>query len=309
MILVSSRRYLCCLSGLLLAAAAAAYETDQYSHRLEPLEDSTELLNERVNTALTEIADEWRGGPDPRRFARAVYRKLGGRHWVDRLERWAIRQPMIEKRTQGRRGNIYRGLPFWATRVNFFFGVGPTIRVAGTLIGTDKLGHFLSQGWKYHKRHLRGHPLEKTVRLGIRNEASIFGSPFTGSFSNADLVANYEGFLFYRGLFEDDVVPGREAIIEWTDGGARLARRFDFRDHVNDYWDEALNPNRFDRLLSGPMLDRLATLCPQHDRDPATWVSASDAELRRRYAFLGMRDGTSHRLDQVCSSVALRAAR
>ena len=27
----------------------------------------------------------------------------------------------------------------------------------------------------------------------------------SGIFSNADLIANYEGFLFYRGLFDDGV--------------------------------------------------------------------------------------------------------
>jgi len=280
----------------------AAYETDQYSPRSLHLADAVEQLNGQVNEALVEIAAEWRGGPDPQRFARLAYKRLGGRHWVDRLERWAVRNEAIDKFHPRRRGSIYSGLPPWATRAAFFFGVGPTIQVDGVLMGTDKLGHFVSQGWKYHKRYLRSRSIGHAVRLGVRNEASIFGSPATGTFSNADLVANYEGLRFYRSLFEAGVVEDLPAIIEWTDNRARVARPFDFRHHVNDYWDEALNPNRYDRLLRRRMLVRLGTLCPRFEEDPAAWVSPDDEELRQSYALLGLRDGTTHRLDRVCSS-------
>ncbi len=296
------------LLATLVNGAASGYETDQYSHRDVPLADSIDLLNEEVNRALEDIASRWRRGDDPRLFARAVYRELGGRHWVDRLERWAIRSPHVAKPERDKRQSIYRGAPFWARRMGFLFGVGPTINVGGVRLGTDKLGHFLSQGWKYHKRYLRSGAEAQAVRLGVRNEASIFGSPFTGTFSNADLVANYEGLLFYRSLFEDGVVGDRPAIVEFSGTGARLRRPFDFRDHINDFWDEALNPNRFDRLLREPMLRQLSGLCDQYATDPRRWIPRSEAELRTRYAHLGMRDGTTHRLDRVCDPPAGDAA-
>jgi hypothetical protein len=285
----------------LVAGVASGYETDQYSHRDLQLADSVDALNDEVNRALEDIASSWRGGEDPRRFARAVYRELGGRHWIDRLERWAIRSPNIDKPERYKRHSVYRGLPVWARRVGFLFGVGPTLEVSGVRLGSDKLGHFLSQGWKYHKRYLRSRSEAHALRLGVRNEASIFGSPFTGAFSNADLVANYEGFLFYRSLFEDGVVGDRPAIVEFVGAGARLRRPFDFRDHVNDYWDEALNPNRFDRLMHGTMLRRLRELCHLYRAAPERWISAAEDELRERYSHLGMRDGTTHRLDRVCA--------
>jgi hypothetical protein len=290
--------------ALILVAIAAApgfpYETDQYSLGEAPIADSVDLLNDRFNEELARIAADWRGPADRARFARQVYRRLGGRHWVDRLERWAVRSPEVEKALpEGRRG-ILRGLPFWATRAAFFFGVAPTIRIHGASLGTDKIGHFISQGWKYHRRHLRGAGPERVLRLGVRNEAGIFGSLTTGAFSNADLVANYEGYLFYRSLFEDDVVAGKAAIVAWTAGGAQIQRRFDFRDHVNDYWNEALNPNRYDSLLRKPILARLRELCPEYERRPGRYVPERDEELRLRYRHLGLRSGTSHRLDRVC---------
>ncbi len=287
------------LAGL-VAAPAVPYETDQYSLRQVALEDAVDLLNERVNEELARIAADWRRSADRGRFARQVYVRLGGRHWVDRLERWAIRNPAVDKTSLRRRQSVYRGLPIWATRMAFVFGVGPTIRVHGVLLGTDKIGHFLSQGWKYHRRHLRGLPLERVLGLGVRNEAGLFGWPSTGSYSNADLVANYEGYLFYLSLFEDDVLPGKPAIIAFGPDAARVQRSFDFRDHVNDYWDEALNPNHYDALLRKPMLARLRELCPEYERQPERYVSEHDEELRLRYRDLGMRDGSSHRLDLVC---------
>ncbi len=48
--------------------------------------------------------------------------------------------------------SIYRGHPLWATRVAALFGVGPTIKVNDQLIGSDKLGHFLSQGRKFYRQ-------------------------------------------------------------------------------------------------------------------------------------------------------------
>lgn len=284
----------------LLAVPGHTYETDQYILGHGSLEDAVEVLNEQVNEALAEIADEWQGLPDQAKFAREVYVRLGGRHWVDHLERWAIRSPAVDKALDGRRRSVYRGLPFWSTRANFFFGVGPTIKVHGVNLGTDKIGHFLSQGWKYHRRHLRGAPVERVVRLGVRNEGGYFGSLTTGTFSNADLVANFEGYLFYRSLFEGDVIPGKPSIVAWEPWSARIQRRFDFRDHVNDYWNEAQNPNRYDSLLRNPMLNRLRELCPEYELRPDRYVSAHDDELRLRYELLGLRDGRIFRLDLVC---------
>ncbi len=53
-------------------------------------------------------------------------------------------------------------------------------------------------------------------------------------FSNADLVANYEGWRFYQSLFEDNVVEGKAAIL-MLDGDIYVQQRpFSFADHIND---------------------------------------------------------------------------
>ena len=68
-----------------------AYETDQYNNRLEPITDARKPLNGKVNETLQGIVDGWTGPRDDRRFVDKVYFRIGGVHWVDKLERWAMK--------------------------------------------------------------------------------------------------------------------------------------------------------------------------------------------------------------------------
>ena len=280
---------------------AGAYETDQYSHRLQPLRDAEPVLDGIVNRTLEQVASDWRGPEDRLRFATAVWSRLGGLYWVDRIERMAMKSREIQKLPQHRWDSIYHGAPFWATRVNFVFGVGRTIRLAGSLIGSDKLGHFFSQGLKYYRSDLAGWSEDRIAGRGRFNERWIFGQLTTSVYSNADLVANWEGYRFYRSLFEDGVVAGKPRIVRFGDGGARIVRDFSWADHVNDYWDEALNPSHWNPALEKALQPKLHSLCDQFRKDPAAWVSARDAELRARYAHLGLRPAPENRLDHVCA--------
>jgi hypothetical protein len=292
------------LAALATAGAARAYETDQYSNRLEPISDSEPVLDAIVNRALADIAADWRGPEDRLRFATAVWKRLGGLYWVDRIERMAMKSPEIEKLPQHRWQSIYHGAPFWATRVNFVFGIGRTIRLAGSLIGSDKLGHFFSQGLKYYRSHLAGWSEERIAGRGRFNERWLFGQLTTSVYSNADLVANWEGYLFYRSLFEDGVVAGKPRIVRFHAGRAEIERPFSWADHVNDYWDEALNPSHWNPSLEKALRPKLRGLCGEYREEPSAWVSARDAELSERYSRLGMRSAPENRLDHVCASAS-----
>ncbi len=288
-------------AALAFAGAASAYETDQYSNRLLPLADAAPELNRKTNDALTKIAADWRRGADRHAFAVEVYHALGGLHWVDRIERFAMKSSIVEKLPQYRWRSVYRGAPIWATRVGFVFGIGATIRVGDSLLGTDKLGHFISQGLKYYRSHLAGWSEERIAWRGRFNERWLFGQATTSVFSNADLVANYEGYRFYRSLFEDDVLAGKGRIVRFTGAGAKIERPFDWRDHVNDYWDEALHPSFLSPGLARFMSRRLPSLCADYRLDPTHFLPQEDAELAASYAHLGVRPAPELRLDQVCA--------
>ena len=287
-------------TAVILSATAASYETDQFSNRHEPIADATEVLNREVNQTIEEIVADWDKGRNEMAVVNAIYRQIGGFHWVDKLERWASKSPEVEKLSTKKYRSVFSRLPIWAVRVTFFFGVGKTIRVNDQLIGADKIGHFLSQGRKFYRRYKRYGSEARAAEHSAYTERALFGRMTTGSYSNADLVANYEGHRFYRSLFEDDVVRGKPAILRWQDDAWIVQREFDWGDHVNEYWDEALHVNHFDALLYKHMHKRLIGLCPSYWERPRLYAIADEETLRSRYTHLQLHNTRELRLDSLC---------
>jgi len=280
-------------------AQVPAYETDQFTRRLEPLADATAVLDARVNESIAEAARK-HPAPKQSRVVNAIYHDIGGIHWVDKIERWAMKSDQVDRLTVDRYDSIYRGQPLWATRFAALFGVGPTIKVNGVLIGSDKLGHFISQGRKFWRRYQRYHDEARAAEQSAFTERALFGQLTTGVYSNADLVANYEGYRFYRSLFEDDIVPGKPAVLRWERDHWVIQRAFTFADFVNPYWDEALNVNHFDSILYPYMRQRLLTYCTDYYTDPERYEIQNEAELKARYKDLQLRDTSDLRLDHLC---------
>jgi hypothetical protein len=283
----------------LLSGPGWAYETDQFSNRLSPLQDSTEVLDQRVNESITQAAAA-SDRPSEHQVVDAIYHDIGGHHWVDRIERWAMKSEDVDRNTPDRYDSIYQGHPLWATRVAALFGVGPTIKVNQTLIGSDKLGHFLSQGRKFWRRYQRYLDESRAAEQSAYTERALFGQMTTGVYSNADLVANYEGYRFYRSLFEDGIVPGKPAILAWKTDHWVVQRPFTWADHVNAYWDEALNVNHFDALLYPHMKERLLGFCDDYFADPERYDIRNEGALKARYADLQLRDTSELRLSNLC---------
>jgi len=278
-----------------------AYETDQFSNRLQSIEDSTAILNHQVTLAIAENITPWQGPRDEMKIVNGIYKKIGGRHWVDKLERFAMDSDDIERLDTPPYDSIYSGHPFWATRVAAIFGVGPTLKVNNTLVGTDKFGHFLSQGRKFYRRWVRLQDESQAAEQSAFTERALFGQMTTGSYSNADLVANYEGYLFYRSLFEDNVIEGKTAILAWRGDHWVMQRPFDWADHINDYWDEALNINHYDQLLYPHMKERLLTFCDDFRAAPLMFEIHDEEALKYRYRDLQLRDTSELRLDNLCA--------
>ena len=277
-----------------------AYETDQFTNRLKPIADSTHLLDGQVNRSIEEAIENWKGKRKDRKVVKSIYKDIGGHHWVDKIERWAMNSEEVERLQPSRRESIYQGHPIWATRVAGMFGVGPTIKVNGVLIGSDKLGHFLSQGMKFWRRYEKYLDEARAAEHSAYTERALFGQATTGVYSNADLVANYEGFRFYRSLFEDDVIPGKKAILKWTGEGWEIQRSFTFADHVNEYWDEALNINHYDEKLYPFMRERLETFCPDYYQAPEHYDIENEELLVERYHHLQLRETSEMRLSNIC---------
>jgi len=305
---MGNRLLLVLLLNLMAPAFVGAYETDQFSNRQQPIGDSTAILNREVTLAIADTIMGWQGGPDKMKVVDGIYRKIGGKHWVDKLERFAMDSGAVDKLDTPPHDSIYSGHPLYATRAAGLFGVGPTLKINNVLVGTDKLGHFLSQGRKFYRRWVRLGDESQAAEQSAYTERAIFGQMTTGSYSNADLVANFEGYLFYRSLFEDDIIPGKPAILAWDDDYWKMQRPFDWADHVNDYWDEALNINHFDNLLYSRMKTRLLSFCDLYHANPGLYVIHDEDTLKYRYRYLQLRDTSELRLDRLCKAGDATAA-
>jgi hypothetical protein len=286
---------------LLAPSMTRAYETDQFNNRELPIADATSAMNRQVNLAIADSIRSVSGPRDEMAVVNAIYKRIGGKHWVDKIERWAMETDELERLPEPADESIYHGHPVWATRVAFFFGVDSTISVDGVLVGTDKFGHFLSQGRKFYKRWLKVGDESKAAEQSAYTERALFGQMTTGSYSNADLVANYEGYLFYRGLFQDNIVGNKPALLAWKQDHWIMQRPFDWADHVNDYWDEALNINHFDKLLYPHMKTRLLSMCGDYQSFPELFIVHEEADLQDRYQHLQLRDASELRLNNLCS--------
>ncbi|MDX1410065.1 MAG: hypothetical protein R3330_18070, partial [Saprospiraceae bacterium] len=293
-----------CLASLILVSLLApqtieGYETDQFHNRLEPIRDSTIALNRQVNQTIEDTVAHWSGPRDDSKFVDEIFHAIGGYHWVDKIEKWAMKSDEVDRLSTPRRDSIYSDQPIWATRFIGLFGVGPTIKLNGQLIGSDKLGHFLSQGRKFYFRFQKYSDEARAAEQSAYTERAIFGQLTTGVYSNADLVANYEGYRFYRSLFEDNIIAGKPAIVRWENGGWQIQRSFTWADHVNAYWDEALNVNHFDGLLYPHMKERLSGFCDDFEEKPDMYRISNEAALIERYQHLQLRDTSELRLDTL----------
>lgn len=289
------------VTAVLLTCRAVAYETDQYLNRLQPVEDSIELMDDYVNLRIAKVVADWQGRRHDRQLAVDIYHQMASWYWVDKIERWAMDNPAVGKYRQKRNDSIYSNSPVWATRVNFFFGIGRSIKVNGVILGTDKLGHFFSQGFKYYKRDKRGLAADSVLQRGAFAERWLFGLLTTGVYSNADLVANYEGMLFYQGLFDNNIVKGKRALIGWDGDRPFMQRSFTWRDHINDYWDEALNPSFVVASLRKHLLSAIEKLCGEFQLSPASFAPLEDVGLWEQYKHIGLKDAKQIRVDRVCA--------
>ncbi|MCY4093551.1 MAG: hypothetical protein OXG05_00330 [Gammaproteobacteria bacterium] len=283
---------------------AVGGETDPYTHREIDIGDSLEILDTRVNDALNRIASNWSRGCNERAFIFAVYRDLGGRHWVDKIERWAMFETEIDRLPHDRANSVFADAPILVSTGARLGNFSRTINVNGVYISTDKLGHFFSQGRKFYTRYQRLGSVAEAAKLTARWEGLIWGNVLSGIYSNADLVANYEGFLFYRSLFNDDVIGDQASIFQCNEGALDKRREFTWADHINSFWDEMLNPSYFRQALVPAIERRMLQLCADFALRPERYRMENPGKLYDRYQTLALRDSSvqpiSHFLDANC---------
>jgi len=239
--------------AVLLAGAAGALETDQYSTWRVPLRDATAPLNAKMNYEILRAVETASGSVSGRpptcdEITRALRRRIDFAI-LQPIEVWVTHSSLVprlpstaDEELAYRRSNIYGD--FGPLDIGRWVPDSPTVEVEGVRFGTDKISHFVSNGWRYRSKYLRAleRGLSETeaeaaaIRWGILEERTGTGLLVDGVFSPGDLEANLAGMRFYLCLCE-----GPDPMLALDGGEWEMRRRFDWRDFVTPAWDESYN--------------------------------------------------------------------
>ncbi len=287
------------------SANSYAYETDQYETVGIELSDATGALNTLIQAEIEDVVELWQGRErDDLELAFAISSRFSRRQ----LEVWGVDSQHLESYASGQ-NSIYNNVSPLYALMQYSKGLAPTVSVNGVHIGLDKLTHFFGVGALYLNVSRQYENIEKGERaaidFGMKVERTYWGTMTTGVYSNADMVANYEGYRFLKGLFTDNTVPGKSALLVWDDNGPRVQRPFDIRDYINDYWNEVYNPNSFASTMSTQIIGSLQNLCDRESESGllTSYVSANDQQLALHYRDKGLRsDRANYLLPRVCNN-------
>jgi len=241
---------------LLLLVPALAYETDQLTERGVPLRDALDPANEQLNDLLAEAArltnEETACAADAdetrRVLGRHIFRLTSRETYVEgrnglegfgygAYSAWLETAP-VDRRSFADCHDIYGRVGVGDSLVLAEAGICSTVLLGGVLLGTDKVDHFLGEGYAYAQVSRWGRRPERAVRWGTATERTFFGLLTSATFSYADLRANWDGYRFYVGLLE----PGSSLTLA-PDGCVELARPFDWSEWIDTEYDEVLNPS------------------------------------------------------------------
>ena len=313
--------------GLLSPPLVAAKEVDQFSDRLRILEfyaggyrtiagaPSPErmqgVLDDKMNALLDELAarlaQDTTANEDGRiAHARKVFQHPLLAELITPYEEWANHEPQLAVYRVRDKGIYGYALDYDDVRITWYIPLSPTIQVQGTLIGLDKLGHFLAQGFEYAEHY---HSLDSGLLVperaalvreyGHEQEVAQLGLATGGIYSVADLASNWSGMLFFLSLFDDVRVEQEQhaRFFARDKGGVfRRVRDFHWSEWVTSDWDEALNPSRMDKRVmfdkvvknfwrpSGAPGSTAPSICDDYRRDPAAFLGHIQPPTRSRYS-------------------------
>lgn len=259
-----------------------AFEVDNFTdrYRKDELQDASPMINGEIERVFDEVIKEANKQPidcngEPAdimqhpavRFRKILKEHIAKNNDIGEIESWAMSCKGIVNKVKSFFGTcedatIPRFKPGkdhlykYSDEVNVrsFAGLGYSMRIGSHFIGTDKLGHFFDQGFRYFdttRKTVRSHgrPMSRVgdaLALGHVWEGSDRGRLTTGVTSYADLSANLSGLIFWQQVASGPspyLVKDPYFICE--NGQWRRNKKFQIQDFVNASWDEGINCNKY----------------------------------------------------------------
>lgn len=236
-----------------------AYEVDNFTNRkqLENLPDSLMYLNAKTNNLLEKAmvkanADEkcqvnYTLNEENRPKIFDHVKEALNREPVAFMEEWVANNKNIDQvEVENHIHNIPNPKGF-LEHLHNSIGIEPSIKLSDVVMGVDKIGHFLSEGYDYFEiYHLKGKPFSEAHNHVIELEKGYYGLKTTNVYSYADIASSISGLYFWENL-----ISGDRPYFRCVNGQYQKNRLFDWSEYVNDSWDEGINCN----LYSGQKKD------------------------------------------------------
>jgi hypothetical protein len=265
------------LTAVLLFApvAAAAEEADNFTCRAVLTRDSLALLDGWINARIADALAEAnrRAASGSGCDSKCLFSMLRGRVGASypnpitmiphsRLSGWVNKQPEIDRCRLDFGKTIYGAKRYNQVWLYPFNGriiwVADSIRLAGRTVGIDKLDHFIREGlehWRFIGERSGDITASVAREMGPAKrqfswtEYGLKGLTMTGVVAYADVAAGYFGYRFWNEMLS---LGTAESFISYDASSKQYSQRrtFTFTDYVNDSWDEALNPSKFDPKLN-----------------------------------------------------------
>lgn len=271
---------------LIPAAAVWADETDNFTCRARLTRDASAAIDGWMNAAIHRAVDRANGARHcgAECLRQALTREVGRNARQpptfiphSALARWIEREPGIERCRLRFSDSIYGARAYnqpWLFPVNGrIIFLADSIRLSGTVIGVDKINHFLREGLAHWRAAEQGRDIETIMadELGLTGgplrmtERGLRGMALTGVLAYADLAASYSGFRFWHDLLQTE---DAQSYVQWDEADDRFVqvRTFTFADYVTDAWDESVNRSAFARGLAAQVATRIANLPSADDR-------------------------------------------
>lgn len=267
----------------LVAMKVIAAEVDQFSNIDQPVLESSTLIETEVDRLIRlalQSANAARVDLKPKKFGRRyfkpaecnverLYSALQGelaRSVIGQLESYAEESPSVSKRVVPFDQSIYRDF-LWPESPSLVLSkrMAAVIKLNGVEVGTDKLGHFFTEGHSYFEAtSYLTEAVEHGLHFGQWTESLYFGAQTTGVFSYADLVANFNGLRFWNRILALQPDPLTQARVSpyiaceaqhWV-----VREEFKLASYVDGAWSEA---NNCSMLRSHVLLEKVQTYKPR----------------------------------------------
>ncbi len=245
----------------LLVMPLQAAEVDSFTER-HALRDSAPLLNQVVNVWMEEaviaanqssLIDDITASNPPGCSEDRLMASLKDRlaaYLVGQLESFANESTALDTINTPFEKSIYRDLDFTdSPTFSLTQRLAVLLRIGDSYLGSDKLGHFFTEGHTYYERYLSDGE-QSALLYGKLTESTFYGELATGIFSFADLAANLNGLRFWNLVLahKPDPITREQKLTPYIvcDAGKwKRQRAFDWNDYVDSAWDEVINCNAY----------------------------------------------------------------